>query len=493
MGEDYIDQLLASGRDLEDLAGIVRDERDHKAPVNAPADSPASASFDPLNPAGFDWTNQGVQNIGGVIYAPSYSGSVGSVEQGTYEPGALQGVMRYKEGQTAPGQTYEILDPETGKVVGTGQFQEQSHGFFGDLWDMVSTAATDLGPILQATPFGPAVAAVNAVNAARTGDVLPLIASAAGYGGYTDVANAAKAASAIRNQDYLGAIVPGMAAAGVSNVGGYTPKDIGTALNVARAIKKEDPTALLSAVSAYLPKPSASKAPKSNISQDPSAGYGGADQGYFDPDAETSPLPDWALDPYGSEPEFLPASEVIRERQSLEDRFPAPEGQTGYDLSPKTSMSPQEMSRFLEANIDDPGTIDMLMQEYYPELYRQSYSVTGTKEDTGFTPSRSIRDIGTVTQVQPGEKLEGTEIKEPDLSQNLPKVTGPSTKSGGGTKKTTTSEPSDSTQYVPRTPGQPTVHTPILANVNAFDPESFFQLAADQGMSQEELMQILRG
>jgi len=37
---------------------------------------------------------------------------------------------------------------------------------------------------------------------------------------------------------------------------------------------------------------------------------------------------------------------------------------------------------------------------------------------------RSIRDVGTVTKIQPGEKLEGTTITEPDLSKNLPRVPG---------------------------------------------------------------------
>jgi hypothetical protein len=80
-------------------------------------------------------------------------------------------------------------------------------------------------------------------------------------------------------------------------------------------------------------------------------------------------------------------------------------------------MDPMELNRFLEANIDDPATIAELLDQYYP----QTIGVTGTKETT----PRSIRDIGNVTKIAPGEKLEGTEIKEPDLAAGLkPAVTG---------------------------------------------------------------------
>ena len=100
-----------------------------------------------FNPAGFDWS-QGVQNIGGTIYQPQFeSVQLGHGEEGgMYGQGALQSVLRYKEGQTAPGQTYEVLDPATGQVLGTGKFKEQSRGFFGDLFSMAQTAAQDLGP-----------------------------------------------------------------------------------------------------------------------------------------------------------------------------------------------------------------------------------------------------------------------------------------------------------------------------------------------------------
>lgn len=163
-------------------------------------------------------------------------------------------------------------------------------------------------------------------------------------------------------------------------------------------------------------------------------------EGYVDPNAGN--LPDWALDPYKDDTTTatfkLPTDEDYEELESILLRYPEQQ-ERAAEL--KTSMSPQEMARFLEANIDDPGTIDTLMQEYFPELYRQSIDVTGTRETTPtpdytqdlFPPiePKSIRDVGPVTTISPGEKLEGTEIKEPDLAAGLKPAT------TGGTKTTT--------------------------------------------------------
>lgn len=161
-----------------------------------------------------------------------------------------------------------------------------------------------------------------------------------------------------------------------------------------------------------------------------SAGYGGADPGYFDPDAETSPLPDWALDPYKDETkpgEYYAGLDKIIDEWDEADIIP-----DTYDTAPRTTMSPNDMAKFLEANIDDPGTVDQLMQDYFPDLYRQTIDVTGTlpKNDViipdwdvlppAVEPPKSIRDIGNVTKVSPDEKLEGTEITEPDLTVGLP-------------------------------------------------------------------------
>lgn len=286
--------------------------QDVVAPAPAPAPAPSPS---PFNPVGFDWT-QGVQNIGGTIYQPQFNMvSAGHGEEGQRsEPGELQNVLRYKEGATGPGQSYEIIDPTTGKVTGTGQFKEQSKGFFGDLWGGVSQAAADLAPILQYTPIGPAVMAINAANAARSGDVLPALGTLAGIGGYTDIANAARAATAIKNEDYLGALLPALNAAGISDVGGFGAKDIGNAINVVRAIESENPLALLSSASKFLPK------------------------------LQSQPTESASLFPEFDQP-LLTAE------------------------PPSSAMTPTELNRFLEANVEDPATVEALMRGYYPEIY----------------------------------------------------------------------------------------------------------------------------
>jgi hypothetical protein len=257
--------------------------------------------------------------------------------------------------------------------------------------------------------------------------------TAASLGGFGPVASTlAKGIGAIQSKNPLallsavtglpGAdkILPAMPSA-VSDVLKYA----GQAKDVSQALKG-DPSAIFRTIIG------ADKALGAPSGKAASAGYGGADPGYFDPDAETSPLPDWALDPYKDETKpgdyYAGLDRVINEWDEA-DIIP-----DTYDTAPKTSMPPQEMARFLEANIDDPGTIDTLMQDYFPELYRQTITTTGTlpKKDViipdwdmlppAVEPPKSIRDVGNVTKISPDEKLEGTDITEPDLTTGLPKA-----------------------------------------------------------------------
>ena len=301
--------------------------------VVAPAPAPTPAPV-PFNPVGFDWATQGTQNIGGTIYQPQFEQYQDGSEFGGWANGPLQSIMRYKEGATGPGQTYEYLDPATGKVIGTGKFKEQSHGFFGDLWDMVSSAASDLAPVLQFTPVGPAIAAINAVNAARTGDVLPAIASVAGLGGYSDFSNAARAATAIKNEDYLGAVLPALSVAGISNVGGYNLNDINQAANVARAIESKNPLSLVGALAKYVPD---------------IAGQ----QGFMLPET-ADPTQFW----YPEAAPVVPVSFPEFDQPLLTAEPPA-----------STPITAPERMAFLEANIAEPETVQQLMQQYYPEIY----------------------------------------------------------------------------------------------------------------------------
>lgn len=397
------------------------------APVAPPAPAPAA-----FNPVGFDWS-QGGQNIGGTIYQPMYdtTGGAAGVEQGSGTAAdlgtqTLRSVYRYKEGQTAPGQTFEIIDPTTGQVTGTSRFKKP-----GNAWELLSEMAADLGPILQFTPLGPAVAAINAVNAARTGDFLPAVASVAGLGGYTDIANAAKAASALKNEDYLGAIMPGLSAAGISDVGGFSTKDIGSAVNVARAIESENPLALLGAASAYLPSP------------DMFGTSGTGEEGFFEPGGE------------GFMPtEELSQEEVDRELRGLLNRYPAPAAPSDLFLGENVPSGIPEWD-YAAASAGLPiGNLE------------QDFSVAQTK--TGPVVTDSAGNVGTFVN---GEFVPDTGVT-PDLSYAA------------------TSTPAPGKALAP---GKPTA--PTAPGGPAFDPSLLFALGAmmtPQQQKQQEQQQLAR-
>ena len=433
-----------------------------------------------------------VRTGSGYMYQPQFeSVQMGQGEEGgRYEPGELQSILKYKEGQTAPGQAYDILDPKTKKLTGTGAFKKP-----GNLGSMLKEAAIDLGPLFLAAlgmpgagslgsiigssvAGGLGVTGLSAAQIAALGstvggaglglaqgqDPLDVLKNAALAGasaflpsqvssflpstGTKALDAAIKAATeigtrtAIQGGDVEKAVLGSLMSSGFGAATGATgidPKLINTAIQVARS--GGDPQKLYSAVLGYAR--GAEKGPTAG--QAASAGYGGAEtSGFFDPEAEDinsyiqslinaeEALPKDVNKPgayYGAEPD----QEKYADEDRLLGKYPAPP----QVVDPKTTMSPNDMNKFLEANIDDPGTIETIMQDYFPDLYRQTVTTTGQlkKDDTGFTPGRSIRDVGPVTQIKPGEKLEGTDIKEPDLSLNLPTVPG-----GGKTKKPSAEE-----------------------------------------------------
>jgi hypothetical protein len=168
----YTDADAASEQELMQIVG-----------GQPPAAAPAPAAPTPFNPVGFDWT-KGVQNIGGIIYQPQFEMlQAGHGEEGgRYEQGALQGVMRYKEGQTAPGQTYEWVDPSTGQVTGTGQFEDDDDtSFWGGLVKSLKTTVNDLAPLATfALGVGPLGGMLGGSIASALG--IPVAASAGAAG-----------------------------------------------------------------------------------------------------------------------------------------------------------------------------------------------------------------------------------------------------------------------------------------------------------------------
>lgn len=404
--------LEAEPVDTEYLQSIVAPKRVAPPPVAAPA--PAA----PFNPVGFDWFNQGLQNIGGTIYQPQYSGATGSMEQGDWLPGELQGVMRYKEGATAPGQTYEILDPATGQVTGTGKFKEQSHGFFGDLFGMVGdtlretaplwTTAIGLGPLggmlggaaasglgisgltaAQTAALGSAIAggASTALQGGDIGDVLkgavttalpsfvlPQIPSTGTPA--VDAAIKAGAQVAIRGGNVEDAVINSLIGSGIgeaTNALELDPKLVNFAIKAAQS--EGDPSKLFSAITGL-----ASGAPSSKPTPSEAVGgYGGAETfGFYDPEEEAAVAKDIQnlLIRYSEAQAPAPISFPEFEQPLLTaEEPPAP----AFTPAPApTPMPPMELNRFLEANIEEPATVERLMREYYPELYPESQTITVT-------------------------------------------------------------------------------------------------------------------
>lgn len=186
--QELDDPYAASEQDLLNIVGGTPPAVAAPA-VAAPAVA-APAAPAPFNPAGFDWS-QGTQNIGGTIYQPEFD-STGSGD--SFQQGPLQRVLRYQEGQTGPGQAYEILNPATGQVTGTGKFQE-----VGNAGDLIKSAATDLAPLatfaLGVGPLGGmlgstvagalGIPVATATSAGLTAAQVAALGSAAGSAGLT--------------------------------------------------------------------------------------------------------------------------------------------------------------------------------------------------------------------------------------------------------------------------------------------------------------------
>ena len=398
--------------------------------------------------------------------APRYEGDVATF--GNVQVRPLMELIGASEQDTGTPQ-------QSGHVVSvplTGQYQ----GYFrNDIYDndgnFVNTTLTEpdddknglksltqLGLMAASLGgFGPVAqglaSAYKGIKAAKSGDWLSAAASILPNVGLipgvsTELAGTLKTAGdyaktasalekAIESKDVLGLLSAASDIPGVPQVPSDITdvlKGVGQANRIREAIRSENPSAIFNEIVG------ASKAgggpgkgffPGYETPGEIQEGFfapGG--EGYVEPDA--GELPTWALDPYKDETKpgdyYAGLDRVINEWDEA-DIIP-----DTYDTTPKTTMSPNDMSKFLEANIDDPGTIDTLMQDYFPELYSQRIDVTGTlpKADViipdwdvlppAVEPPKSIRDVGNVTKISPDEKLEGTDITEPDLTTGLPKA-----------------------------------------------------------------------
>jgi len=423
--EEELDSFYtdADAASEQELMQIVGGQPSAAAPAPAPAPAPAA----PFNPAGFDWT-QGTQNIGGFTYQPIYN-STGQGE--TFEQGPLTQVLRYREGETGVGKSYDILDPTTWQKSGTGQFKE-----VGNLGDMLQTAAQDFAPLatfaLGVGPLGGMLGgsiasalgipvAASAGAAGLSAAQVAALGSAAGGAGIglaqgkpigdvleyaakavlpsfvlpqipstgtpaVDAAIKAGAKVAMRGGDVGSAVVGSLIDSGVGGVTselGLDPKLVNFAIKAAQS--EGDPSKIFGAITGLAASQPTAPTPSETV-----GGYGGAEiSGFYDPEEETpSYFPEFdqpllTAEPPAPAPSFTPPSdEVYEDIESLLARY---EDQ-GYATQPTTAMPAMELNRFLEANIEDPGTVETLMQEYYPELYRQQVEVTGTPTERELFP-----------------------------------------------------------------------------------------------------------
>lgn len=369
--------------------------------------------------------------------APQYQGDVatfGNVQVRPLLEAVYEGTgdAAYQGGVTPAGHMVSV--PLTGKYEGyfrndiydnEGNFlrttlTEPDNDKYGlkALAQMGLTAASfgGLGPLAQGL-----ASAYKGINAAKSGDILGAAASILPglgqipgvsseladtlktAGGYAKTGSALQ--KAVENKDIFGLLEATSGIPGAPKVPTELTdvlKSVGQANKLREAISSGNPEALFREVVGL----SKSEVPFSKLADITGADaiegfFAPGGEGYVDPNA--GDLPSWALDPYKTETkpsEYYAGLGNIVDEWDEADIIP-----DTYDTTPKTSMTPTEMSRFLEANIDDPGTIETLMQDYFPDLYRQTINVTGTKATTPTFTEVPDRTPGSPTDTTPGTVL----------------------------------------------------------------------------------------
>ena len=287
--------------------------------------------------------------------------------------------------------------------------------------------------------------------------------TAASLGGFGPVASTlAKGIGAIQSKNPLallsavtglpGAdkILPTMPSA-VSDVLKYA----GQAKDVSQALKG-DPSAIFRTIvgagkAGVLPK---------GVTGDIDLSGNDAIEGFFDPggegyvDPNAGNLPSWALDPYKDTTPTsftLGSDDVYEDIESLLARYEnqgftdQPSGTTDQTLEITGRRDDLNIDPWLQPFVDPERRVNVL------EDQPARVEITGKREGTiipdwdilpdAITAPRSILDIGTVTKVGPDEKLEGTEIKEPDLVTGLTPAKVDTTKTDTKTTTKTDTKP----------------------------------------------------
>jgi hypothetical protein len=282
-------------------------------------------------------------------------------------------------------------------------------------------------------------------------DLAKFAVNAASFGGFgpisTAAANAYKGINAAKSGDWLSAaasILPGVGvipgvdkglADTLKTVGGYAK----TGSTLQKAIENKDILGLLESTSGI---PGAPKVPTELT--DVLKGVGQANKLR---EAINSGNPEALFrEVVGFSKTGVPFSKLadVTGEDAIEGFFDR--GGEGYyegTIIPDWDILPEARTTFTPGSDDVYEDIESLLARYENQGFAdtpsgatdQSIDITGEREGTIIpdwdilpdvvTTPRSIRDIGNVTKIAPGEKLEGTEIKEPDLAAGLkPAVTG---------------------------------------------------------------------
>lgn len=351
-----------------------------------------------FNPVGFDWS-KGVQNIGGTIYAPQMDRAYVTDEAGNirYDPETGQPALlmqgdgesaqyvmepksykKYKESDYRPGGSFEVYDL-LGNFQGRDAFtkdQFSKSSFFGDLFELATGLAKEYAPLatmaIGAGPLGGMIGSAAASGLGLTGLTAAQTAalgSAIGSGGIT----------ALSGGD-IGDVLKSAALAGAPQ---FIPKDINTAINVAKAVESGNPLALARIASSYLPGPTM---PGAGISEDTEEDFFGPGKPGFMPT------------------EYLDDAEVQRELTSLLNRYPAPAAPSDWFLGENIMSGIPEWDM---AAVNAGLPIGNLEQDFYVEQAKEGPRIVDSAGnvgnfvngefvvDTGVTPDLSYAVTGT--------------------------------------------------------------------------------------------------
>lgn len=328
-------------------------------------------------PEGFDFGNQGIQDIGDYSYKVAFApGSTsGFDENWGYNYDLVESVLRAPRGQLGEGRAYDILNPTTGQQLGRGNW-EKSGSFFGDLFETATGLAKEFAPLatmaIGAGPLGGMIGSAAASGLGLTGLTAAQTAalgSAIGSGGIT----------ALSGGD-IGDVLKSAAMAGAPQ---FIPKDINAAINAARAIESGNPLALARIASSYLPGPTM---PGAGISES-------IQEGFFEPGG-----------PGFMPTEYLDDAEVDRELRSLLGRYPAPVAPSDWFLGENIMSGIPEWDM---AAVNAGLPIGNLEQDFYVAQTKEGPRIVDSAGnvgnfvngefvvDTGVTPNLSYAATGT--------------------------------------------------------------------------------------------------